>query len=134
LPVRRLPHLCLSTRAREKDHLLTHSPQTEVYSISNQLCTKTLADHGETYNSPPDTLATGICHSGDSPAEASSTASAVAAGTTGSASSSNSTGSSANGTTSSSPKASGADFEGAAASGFGMSLAAIALGGVAFMI
>ena len=80
------------------------------------------------------TLATGICHSGDSPAEASSTASAVAAGTTGSASSSNSTGSSANGTTSSSPKASGADFEGAAASGFGMSLAAIALGGVAFMI
>jgi hypothetical protein len=33
-----------------------------------------------------------------------------------------------------SPKASGADFEGAAASGFGMSLAAIALGTVAFMI
>ena len=116
--------------------MLTSLPYTEVYSISNQLCTKTLADHGETYDMPPDTLATGICHSGDAPAEASSTASAVSAGTTGSAtsSSSNSTGSSANGTTSSSPKASGADFEGAAASGFGMSLAAIALGGVAFMI
>ena len=113
--------------------MLTSLPYTEVYSISNQLCTKTLADHGETYDMPPDTLATGICHSEDSPAEASSTASAVSAATTGS-SSSNSTGSSANGTTSSSPKASGADFEGAAASGFGMSLAAIALGGVAFMI
>jgi len=114
-------------------HLLTHP--TEVYSISNQLCTKTLADHGETYDMPPDTLATGICHSSDAPAEASSTASAVSAATTGSASSSNSTsGSSTNGTTSMSPKASGADFEGAAASSFGMSIAAIALGGVAFMI
>lgn len=114
----------------------TFSPKTEVYSISNQLCTKTLADHGETYNSPPDTLATGICHSSDAPAEASSTASAVSAATTGSASSSssNSTGTSTNGTTSSSPKASGADFEGAAASSFGMSVAAIALGAVAFMI
>jgi hypothetical protein len=108
--------------------------QTEVYSISNELCTKTLADHGETYNMPPDTLATGICHSSDAPAEASSTASAVSAATTGSSSSSNSTGTSTNGTTSSSPKASGADFEGAAASSFGMSVAAIALGAVAFMI
>ncbi|KAM0703481.1 hypothetical protein Q7P35_009420 [Cladosporium inversicolor] len=113
----------------------TTSDLAKVYSISNQLCTKTLADHGETYNSPADTLATGICHSSDAPTEASSTASAVSAATTGSSSSSsNSTGSSANGTTSMSPKASGADFEGAAASGFGMSLAAVAIGAFAFMI
>ena len=84
---------------------------------------------------PPDTLATGICHSSDAPAEASSTASAAAAASTGSSNSTGSAQPTGNGTTSSSsPKATGADFEGAAASSFGMSIAAIALGGVAFMI
>jgi hypothetical protein len=124
--------------------LLTN--RTEVLSITNQLCTKALADKGETYKTPDASMANGICHPSDAPTEdaassstmeasSSSTAAAVAPMSTGS---SNSTGSamptSANGTTSSSPKATGADFEGAAASSFGMSIAAIAIGGVAFLI
>ena len=95
---------------------------TEVYTLSNQLCEKTLADHGETYEQPP-ALSSGICHADDAPAASSSTNSTGTAQATGS---SNSTSSS------SAPKATSSDFEGAA-SNFGVSIAALAVGGIAFM-
>lgn len=98
----------------------TDTPSTEVYSVSTKLCTKVLEQHGEKYDQPA-ALSEGICAAGKTPA-------ASSGNSTGSAKpSSNTTSSSA------SPSGSGAAYEGGANSAVGMSMAAIAVGGLAFL-
>ncbi|KAL1589229.1 hypothetical protein WHR41_02252 [Cladosporium halotolerans] len=98
----------------------TTSDLAKVYSVSTKLCTKVLEQHGEKYDQPA-ALSEGICAAGKTPA-------ASSGNSTGSAKpSSNTTSSSA------SPSGSGAAYEGGANSAVGMSMAAIAVGGLAFL-
>lgn len=101
---------------------LTNALRTEVLKVSTQICTQAMEAAGEKYDAPTEMMQEGICKTGDAPSGA-----AKSNGT----SSSNSTGTSTSSGSASS--SSGASFEGTAANGMGMSMGAIALGGLAYL-
>lgn len=111
----------------------TTTDLAKVYGITNSICKSTLESHGETYAEPA-SLSAGVCSNPSAAVGAAPAASSSAAAAPMSPSSTNSSGSampSGNSTMSGSPSASSGAFEGSA-NAFGMSLAAVAAGGLAF--
>lgn len=99
----------------------------EVYNVSNKLCKDTLEEHGEEYKEPA-AMDEGICTSPETPAISASNATSGTAQPTGSMN-----GTSVNGTSSATPtETSAADFDSAAGS-VGFNMAAVAVGGLAFL-